>query len=467
MEKLFAGSRVRRLRESRAMGQADLARAIGVSPSYLNQIEHDRRPLSAAILLRLTEVMGVEVDAFASDHEARLLADLHEAMTDALGGESIPPNELRDLASNLPAVSSALLTLHRRYRAAVEQASALVGGDGAPAPYEEVRDFFYDRDNYIDELDVAAEGIAAEEGLEPSRSRGPLTERLARLHRVTVQELGPGRDQGLVRRFDPTLRTLYVSRALRPTQQAFQLATQLAFLEFGEVLSELARRYPFSGNEAQALARIGMANYFAGAVILPYGRFKSVAEDYHFDIDWLRRVFDVSFESVCHRLSTLQRPGSRGIPFAFVRVDRAGNISKRQSASSFHFSRTGGSCPLWCVYDAFTSPGIHRQIVEMPDGLRYLWVVRAVQGLGYGYGRLGKTFAVGLGCDVRHAHKLVYAAGLNLTDPRAATPIGFGCRICDRPDCAQRSVPPAGRSIAIDENTAGLAPYPVSPSDST
>jgi len=461
MQKLFAGARIRRLREELLMRQAELARAVGVSPSYLNQIEHDRRPLSAAVLIRLTDVLGVDVEAFASDQEARVLADLHEATTDALGGEGVPADELRELASSLPSVSRALLTLHRRYRSAVEQASALAG-DGSPTPYEEVRDFFYDLDNYVADLDVAAERLAAEEGVRPGRARSPLIERLARRHGIEVRELELGAAPGVLRRLDPAQRVLFVSRELRPTQQAFQVATQLAFLELAELLSELTPLPLFSGSEARALARIGLANYFAGAVVMPYASFRTAAEELHFDVEGLCSVFDVGFESACHRLSTLQRPGARGVPFAFVRVDRAGNMSKRQSASSFHFSRIGGTCPLWSVYEAFTAPGrVQRQVAEMPDGRRYFWIAKTVQSGGQGYARPGKTFAVGLGCDLRHAHRLVYSAGLDLSDGEAATPIGLGCKVCDRPSCTQRALPAVGRPIVVDETSARLAPYAV------
>ena len=252
-----------------------------------------------------------------------------------------------------------------------------------------------------------------------------------------------------------------------PGQQAFQMATQLAFLTQGALLDELTRRGKFSGPEARSLARIGLANYFAGALVLPYGLFLASAEELRYDIDLLGGRFGVGFETVCHRLSTLQRPRSQGVPFFFVRVDRAGNISKRQSATDFHFSRGGGTCPLWNVYEAFASPGrILTQMARMPDDRTYLWIARTVSHRTGGWGAPGKDFAIGLGCDIRHAHRLIYSQGLDLADPSAATPIGGGCRVCERAACPQRAFPAVGRPLAVDENRSQPEPYAAAMLDS-
>src|SRR5690606_16237278 len=277
---------------------------------------------------------------------------------------------------------------------------------------------------------------------------------------VALEE--PDALDGLHRRYDADNRVLHLSSHLRPGQQAFQIATQLAFLEMDEELQRLPGEAEFASDEARALARIGLANYFAGAVILPYGRFLEAAEQLRYDIERLGRQFGVGYETVCHRLSTLQRPGARGVPFFFVRVDRAGNISKRQSATDFHFSRVGGTCPLWNVYEAFARPGsILTQLAQMPDGRTYLWVARTVSRSPAAYGAPGKTFSIGLGCDLKHAPKLVYSKGLDLQDVNAATPIGAGCKICERAACPQRAFPPVGRALAIDEDRSRFDPYSV------
>lgn len=472
------GVRLRRLREERGLTQVALARLLEISPSYLNQIEQNQRPLTVPVLLRISAALGVNVQRFSDDDEARLVADLRET----LGGmaEPVALAEVRELAANMPAVARALLTLDRRWREAEERADALAARLGedrgaapfaAPMPYEEVRDFFYARHNHVAELDDLAERLFEAWMLQPGRTADGLAARLAQVHGVRVVRDEPdgeggggteGReDEGApLRAFDPVARVLRLSPLLEPGQQAFQLATQLAFLEAGEQIDRLAAGAGFRSEQAGALARIGLANYFAGALVLPYRRFLEAAEGLRYDIDRLGRRFGVGFETVCHRLSTLQRPDARGVPFFFVRVDRAGNISKRQSATDFHFSRVGGTCPLWNVYEAFAQPGrILTQLASMPDGRTYLWIARSVTHGRGGYGEPEKRFAIGLGCDLHHAARLVYAKGLKLDDPEAPTPIGAGCKVCDRPACPQRAFPPVGVATAADENRSRFEPY--------
>jgi predicted transcriptional regulator len=269
---------------------------------------------------------------------------------------------------------------------------------------------------------------------------------------------------GQQHRYEPAARVLRLAPTLRIGQRAFRMASQIALLEHDELITRLADSWAFSGPATRSLARVGLANYFAGALILPYGAFLSMAERYRYDIERLCDHFGVGFETVCHRLSTLQRPKARGVPFSFVRVDRAGNMSKRQSAAGFHFSRVGGACPLWNIYEAFTAPGrITTQIATLPDGKSYFWIARTVGRNIGGYGSPGKMFSVGLGCELRHAHRLVYSTGLDLDDRDAATPIGMGCKVCERPACPQRAFPTIGKQLTVDENTSTFVPYPAVP----
>ncbi|MCP1469448.1 hypothetical protein J3E64_001123 [Sphingobium sp. OAS761] len=464
MRKAFMGVRLRRLREERKLKQVDLANALGISSSYLNQLEQNQRPLTVPVLLKINSVFGVDVQLFSEDEEARLITELRDALSDS--AEAISVAEIRELATNMPAVGRTLISLHRRYREAAERSEAMaaqLGDDwisGGPArmAFEQVRDFFYARHNHVEPLDEAAERIYREAGLAPHSVHPGLVAWLKDRHDVQIVW---GESDTAQRRYDPATRTLHISAHLHQGQQAFQMATQLAFLELGSVIDQLADSSLLSGDEARRLARVGLANYFAGALILPYGDFLATAEAEAYDIEKLGRRFGVGFETICHRLSTLQRADARGIPFFFVRVDRAGNISKRQSATDFHFSRVGGSCPLWKVYEAFTQPGrVLRQIAQMPDGRTYLWIARTVSSGNAGFDVPGKTFAVGLGCDIRHASRLIYSRGLDLDDPTAATPIGAGCKVCERPACPQRAFPAIGRAVAVDENRSTLAPYP-------
>jgi predicted transcriptional regulator len=329
-------------------------------------------------------------------------------------------------------------------------------------PHEQVRDFFYTH-TYIDPLDRAAEELAGELGLHRGLLLPALAARLKDKHGLRLVERDPDRLHAL-HRFDPDAGVLAIASNLRPNQRSFRLARQLALLEFEPLLTELADNSGLVSDDAHSLMIIGLANYFAAALMLPYELFRATAEEFRYDIERLAGHFELGFETVCHRLSTLQRPKARGVPFSFVRVDRAGNVSKRISATPFHFARTGGTCPLWNVYEAFASPGkVLTQIAAMPDGRQYLWVARTVTRSAGRYGAPSKTFAVGLGCEARHGGRLVYSAGLDLDDHAAATPIGMGCKMCERSNCAQRAFPPLGRALAVDQNRTTFVPYPVNP----
>ena len=465
MKKTYMGIRLRRFREERGLTQVALARALELSPSYLNQLEQNQRPLSVPVLLKLNAVFGVDIQQFSEDDEARLIADLRDVFLSLPADNPVSDAEVRELAANMPAVARALIGLERNLRDERERAEALalhLGGDRSdigsptPMPYEEVRDFFYARHNHVDELDTLAEALFDACAGGGDLAAG-LTQRLEATHGVRVVL---ERERAIQRDYDPAARVLRLSAHLERGQQAFQLATQLAFLEAGGLIDALAGAGRFALDESRALARIGLASYFAGALILPYGRFLDAAEALRYDIGLLERRFGVGFETVCHRLSTLQRPTARGVPFFFIRVDRAGNISKRQSATDFHFSRIGGTCPLWNVYEAFATPGrILTQLAAMPDDRRYLWVARTVSREAGAFGAPGKTFSIGLGCDLRHADRLVYSRGLDLSNPDAAIPIGAGCKVCNRQNCPQRAFPSMGRTLPIDANRRYFEPY--------
>src|SRR5690606_31431262 len=466
---MYAGARLRRLREERRMTQAALAKSLDLSPSYLNQLERDQRPLTIPVLLKLNSTFDLDVQFFAADSDARLVSALHDVLVDAAGGDSAPLAEVEELATRQPEVARILVAMHRRLRAATDQLDLLsaqvttpTSPASVPMPAEDVRDFLYDHHNHIPQLDHLAEQLFDDCGL----SIGSLDRQLARVAEeragVTVLVRGDGADPTIPKRhYDQTGRTLTLARRLRPCQRAFQIAATLGFLLYGEHFDTVLNETPSLTGESRELARIALGNYFAAALILPYGRFLRSAEELRYDIDLLSLRFEVGFETVCHRLSTLQRQGQRGVPFFLVRTDRAGNISKRQSATAFHFARVGGSCPLWVVHEAFAQPGrILTQIAEMPDGRRYLWIARTTSASSRGFDRAAREFAIGLGCDIEYADRLVYSGGLALDDPSAAVPIGAGCKVCERPACPQRAFPRIGSPLAVSEHHVTDLPYP-------
>ena len=469
MSKTFVGSRVRQLRSERGFSQAALAQMLDISPSYLNQIEHDVRPLTVAVLLRITEVFGVDATFFAPHDDTRLVAELREVTMDRDLDIDIDPPEVAEMVSAHPTLARAVVNLHRRYRITTAQLAAateerFTDGSGTGSitmPHEEVRDYFYQRQNYLHELDTAAEDLTVQMRLHHGDLARELTRRLTEVHGVHITrriDLG----DTVLHRYDPKANTLEISNHLSLGQQIFKMAAELAYLEFGDLIDSMVEEGKFTSDESHTLARLGLANYFAAAAVLPYRQFHDVAGNFRYDVERLSAFYSVSYETIAHRLSTLQRPSMRGVPFSFVRVDRAGNMSKRQSATGFHFSSSGGTCPLWNVYETFANPGkILVQIAQMPDGRNYMWVARTVERRAARYGQPGKTFAIGLGCELRHAHRLVYSEGLDLSgDPNlTATPIGAGCRVCERDNCPQRAFPALGRALDLDEHRSTVSPY--------
>ena len=466
MPKTFVGSRVRQLRSERGFSQAALAQMLEISPSYLNQIEHDVRPLTVAVLLRITEVFGVDATFFASHDDTRLVAELREVMVDRDLDAGVDPTEVAQMVSDHPAIARAVVNLHRRYRITTAQLAEATedrftdgsGSGSITMPHEEVRDYFYQRQNYLHELDTAAEDLTVRMRMHRGDLAGELSRRLTEVHGVhIIRRIDLG--DTVLHQYHPGSKTLEISTHLSSGQQVFRMAAELAYLEVGDLIDTMVTDGKFTSEESRRLARLGMANYFAAAAVLPYQQFHDVSENFNYDIERLSAFYQVSYETVCHRLSTLQRPSMRGVPFSFVRVDKAGNMSKRQSATGLHFSSSGGTCPLWNVYETFSNPGkILVQIAQMPDGRNYMWVARTVERRAHRYGQPGKTFAIGLGCEVRHGNRLVYSRGLDLSSD-SATPIGAGCRVCERDNCPQRAFPALGRALDIDEHRSTVSPY--------
>jgi len=455
-KKTYAGARLRELRQRLDLTQTAFAARIGVSLSYLNQMERNHRPISRATVLALAE-QGFDIAPLDANETARLIADMREALADPVFDQTPALAELEVLAANAPKLAHSFLSLHRAHRAANERLAALddrIGREDSAAgrsPWEEVRDFFHYCDNYIDAVDKAAEGFVARAGGDVRALAGWLQNR----HGVDVRIEGDA-----LRRYDPAAKTLTLASG---PAHVFHLAHQIALLEQNDLIEATLDLANFRTPEARDICKIGLANYFAGAVLLPYSAFAEAAQATRHDIEMLADQFSASLEQVGHRLSTLQRPGAKGVPFFFVRVDQAGTITKRHSATRLQFARYGGACPLWNVHQAFETPGrIIRQLAETPDGVRYLCLARDVAKPGGAFRAPTRRYAIGLGCEVRHADQMVYADDLDVANDAAYQPIGVSCRICERADCHQRSVPPLEKALKVDHDRREVLPYSVS-----
>ncbi|RID93803.1 XRE family transcriptional regulator [Gemmobacter lutimaris] len=460
-QKLYAGVKLRELRGRLGVTQKVFADKLGVSLPYLNQMENNHRPVSAAVVLSLVQEFGFDVTELTTGDAERIVSDMREALADPVFQNGGPPlADLRLAASNAPALARAFLDLHRAYRQTHERLASLdeaLGREDAalrPSPWEEVRDFFHYCDNYLDAIDRAAEHYAMPAGIR----KDPLFVATDTLSKAGV-ELHFS-DSSTLRHYDAKGHRLEISgRASGPTQR-FQLLYQVALTTQNDLLEATLDLARFATPEARDIAKIGLANYFAGAALLPYRAFQAAAMEERHDLERLSDLFGASVEQVSHRLSTLQRPGAKGIPFFFVRVDQAGTITKRHSATRLQFARFGGACPLWNVHRAFETPGrFLRQLAETPDGVRYFCLSRDVSKPGGSFHAPVRRYAIGLGCEVQHADALVYADGLDLRG--RFEPIGISCRICERRDCHQRSVPPLERRLRVDPDRRGILPYQI------
>jgi len=463
-QKLYAGVKLREVRSRLGLTQKAFAEKLGVSLPYLNQMENNNRPVSTGVVLALAKEFGFDVAELSTGDAERLVTDMREALADPVFADTSPPlADLRLAASNAPALARAFLELHRAYKQGHERLASLdeaLGRDGSAvqtSPWEEVRDFFHYCDNYIDAVDHAAEHFA--------NAASPDGPELRDLARKALKDRGYSTvfaDQDALRSLDDATASVTISTRPPRATQDFQLLMQVALLTQDALLEATLDLARFQTDEARAIAKIGLANYFAGAALLPYTRFLAAAQETRHDLERLADRFGASIEQVSHRLSTLQRPGAKGIPFFFVRVDQAGTITKRHSATRLQFARFGGACPLWNVHRAFETPGrFLRQLAETPDGVRYLCLAHDVSKSGGAFTAPIRRYAIGLGCEVKHAGALIYADGLDSSKAAAFEPIGISCRICERQDCHQRSVPPLERKLHVNPSQRGILPYEI------
>ncbi|WP_304619636.1 helix-turn-helix domain-containing protein [Paracoccus sediminilitoris] len=461
-QKIYAGSALRETRARAGLTQKRFAETLGVSLPYLSQMENNHRPISAGALLRLAQEFGMDLTTLAAGDAERMVIDMQEALADPLFDAAPPLADLRLAATNAPVLARAFLDLYRAHRQGQERLAAMdqaIGADGRNSlstPWEEVRDFFHYCDNYIDAVDRAAEHFACPDGVRQDPWQLAVTALAKRNIQVQLAEMPANsvfRRQG-----DQIL----VNAASEPATRLFQLLHLVALERQNDLLEATLDLARFRSETAREIARVGMANYFAGAALMPYRAFMAAAKAERHDLERLSHLFGASLEQVAHRLSTLQRPGAKGVPFFFVRVDQAGTITKRHSATRLQFARFGGACPLWNVHQAFEQPGrFLRQLAETPDGVRYLLLSRDVSKHAGAFNAPVRRFAIGLGCEVTQAEGMVYADGLDLTKPRVFDPIGISCRICPRRDCHQRSVPPMDRPLRIPADRDGPLPYEI------
>lgn len=456
---VYMGPRLRRLRRDLGLTQPGMAADLDISVSYVSLLESNQRPLTADLLLRLARTYRIDVADFAGDGGVEYTARLQAALRDPLFADiDLPALQAADVATNYPGMTEAFLRLHAAYRqeqAALADRQARVGpdggeGGGAIDAVDDARRFLARHRNSFPLLDDAGERLAAEIGDDGMAAH------VARRHGLRVRTLPSATMAGMVRRYDPHHRAIFLDEALDRASRQFQLALQIAYLELGADLDALLADGAFAGDDGRRLARRALASHAAAAIVMPHAAIVRAAVEKRYDVEALGRQFGASFEQVAHRLTSLQGAGHDRVPFFFIRVDAAGNVSKRLDGAGFPFAGHGGGCPLWSVHHVFRRPGeVVAQWLELPDGQRFFSVARTVVAGGGGAGLPRVERAVALGCAAEHADRLVYADDC----PSTITPIGIACNLCQRDRCTARAVPPIGRPILTDDFHRRTAPF--------
>jgi predicted transcriptional regulator/transcriptional regulator with XRE-family HTH domain len=453
---LYLGPRLKRLRRELGLTQQAMADDLGISPSYVALLERNQRPFTADLLLRLARGYKLDVaDLAAEDGEdyARRIADV---LRDPIFSDiDLPALEVADLATNFPGVSEALLRLHGAYvREQQALAEQRVGGAAETTdPVAEARRFVARQRNYFGGIDSRAEALSGE-----IAEAGGAQEWLRR-RGVRVRFLPPDVLMDSIRRYDRHNEQLLIDDTLDAASRNYQLAIHVAYTALRSEIAQVVRAETFASQTAANLVRRALAGYAAAALLMPYDRFARAVDARRCDVEALSRQFGTSFEQTAHRLTTLNRPGQERVPFFFIRVDEAGNVSKRLDGAGFPFAAHGGGCPLWTVNSVFRTPGeVVTQWLELPDGQRFFSIARTVTAGGGSHRRPRILRAIALACAAEHAGKLAYADGVN---PQAveATPIGVTCRLCHRAACRARAVPPIGREILPDDYRRAAEPF--------
>ncbi|OQM75300.1 helix-turn-helix domain-containing protein [Manganibacter manganicus] len=473
-QKIFAGPRIRRIRNAKGLTQTAMAEGLGISPSYLNLIERNQRPLTVQLILKLASIYKVEPEELHGEAHGALSA-LREVFSDPLlAGELPGDQELVELAEGAPNATAAVIKLFRAYREQAERLSDLsellaqegraTTLSGARLPMDEVREVFERHPNHFPALEEEAEAFTSV--LEPGDDLyGALKAWLKREYGIVVKVLPVATMPNWRRRYDRHSQRLFISERLSPFDQLREVAMEACLIRMSVAVAAGIQGLKLTSDEARRLARFELGRYAAHALMMPYPAFQSVAQRVRYDVDALKSRFGVSFEQAANRLTTLRRPGTAGIPFFMLEVDNAGNRFRRAGAEGFPHSRFGGGCPKLPVHAAFAQPGqILVEAVEMPDGAEFLCIARTLEGPQGTFTERPRRTALLLGCDIAFKDEVIYGAALpagqhGKTGQNMATPVGAACRLCERPGCLTRAEPPLTRPLGLDEMVTGLSAF--------
>ncbi len=466
---LKIGPKIKSFRRQLGLQANKLAEQLGISPSYLNLIESGKRKIDGDLLLKVCEELKIELSDLTNKSDLNLVNDISELLDDQLFEDlDILGPEVKDLVNTNPKIARALIKLGDNYKqkdheiiSKVETLSGkIIDSRKTSFPGEVISDFLQEKKNYFPKLEEFANKIFDKVQLNNRTRYVALCDFLRTEYSINVKDIIPEEGKPFSKIFNKNNKELllseYNSLETKKLHAAAQIAQEGAINEINEYLSE----FKFPSDEAKRLTKIALLNYCAAAILMPYKLFHSECKKLKYDLELLQNTFATSFEQVAHRVTCLQDPKLPGIPFHMLRVDIAGNISKRFSLSGIEIPRYGGACPRWNVYSAFTRPGVIQAAVsKMSNGKKYVCIAKTVEkGVGR-YGRKKSMLSIGLGCEAKYAKEFVYTENLNLNDKKTEIPIGVSCRTCDRLDCSQRAFPPLHKKFDVDIDTRGVSVY--------
>ncbi len=466
---LKIGPKIKSFRRQLGLQANKLAEQLGISASYLNLIESGKRKIDGDLLLKVCEELKIELSDLTNKSDLNLVNDISELLDDKLFEDlDIVGPEVKDLVNTNPKIAKALIKLGDNFKQKdheiinkVENLSGkIIDSRKTAFPGEVISDFLQEKKNYFPKLEEFANNVF-EKVQKNNRTRYvALCEFLKTEYSITVKDVIPDEGKPFSKIFDNNKKELllsdYNSLETKKLHAAAQIAQEGAMKEINDYLSE----FKFPTEESKRLTQIALLNYCGAAILMPYKLFHSECKKLKYDLELLQNTFATSFEQVAHRVTSLQDPKLPGIPFHFLRVDVAGNISKRFSLSGIEIPRYGGACPRWNVYSAFSRPGVIQAAVsKMTNGEKYVCIARTVEkGVGR-YGQKKSMLSIGLGCEAKYAKDFVYTENLSLSDKKTEIPIGVSCRTCDRLDCSQRAFPPLHKKFDVDVNARGVSVY--------
>jgi len=463
------GFKIKEARRKQGISQAELSGKLSISPSYLNLIESGKRNINVELLLKIPEILDIDLRELSPKDNSNLYHDIMELLGENIFEDlDIKNLDVKSFVDVNPFIAKAMVRLGDEFKKnnknAFDQVENIseqnVSNNKSNFPGETVADFLQDKQNFFPLLEEYANQVFSEIQNNNRARYVLLGEYLKKKHKIKVEEIIPKHNDPFVKKFDQTRKILFLSDYLTLETKKLYVASQIVQLEAITIINGYLEHYPFQSSEAKTLATVALINYAAAAILMPYKLFYEECMKHRYDLELLQHSFATSFEQVAHRVTCLQDPNMKGIPFHMLRVDIAGNISKRLSLSGIQIPRYGGACPRWNIHSSFITPNkIHCAVSKMTDGEKYVCIARTIEkGVGR-HGIYRSMVSIGLGCKAKHAKHFVYADELNLKDDNAAVPIGVNCRTCTRMDCQQRAFPPLNKSFKIDLNKRGVSVY--------